>query len=161
VFEAAENLNIDDDTLIINLQGDEPFMPKDLVKQLVDDFYSNHCDVISACHPIKNLSDLDNPNCVKVLFDAGGYAISFKRQLKTINNPMRHIGIYGYKMKTLRKLINLKPTKNELKHKLEQLRFMDNNYSIYMTTYKSEVPSGIDTPDDVEEAINYLISNEN
>ena len=161
VFEAAENLNIDDDTLIINFQGDEPFMPKDLVKQLVDDFYSNHCDVISACHPIKNLSDLDNPNCVKVLFDAGGYAISFKRQLKTINNPMRHIGIYGYKMKTLRKLINLKPTKNELKHKLEQLRFMDNNYSIYMTTYKSEVPSGIDTPDDVEEAINYLISNEN
>jgi 3-deoxy-manno-octulosonate cytidylyltransferase (CMP-KDO synthetase) len=161
VFEAAENLNIDDDTLIINLQGDEPFMPKDLVKQLVDDFYSNHCDVISACHPIKNLSDLDNPNCVKVLFDAGGYAISFKRQLKTINNPMRHIGIYGYKMKTLRKLINLKPTKNELKHKLEQLRFMDNNYSIYMTIYKSEVPSGIDTPDDVEEAINYLISNEN
>jgi 3-deoxy-manno-octulosonate cytidylyltransferase (CMP-KDO synthetase) len=161
VFEAAENLNIDDDTLIINLQGDEPFMPKDLVKQLVDDFYSNHCDVISACHPIKNLSDLDNPNCVKVLFDASGYAISFKRQLKTINNPMRHIGIYGYKMKTLRKLINLKPTKNELKHKLEQLRFMDNNYSIYMTTYKSEVPSGIDTPDDVEEAINYLISNEN
>ena len=161
VFEAAENLNIDDDALIINLQGDEPFMPKDLVKQLVDDFYSNHCDVISACHPITNLSDLDNPNCVKVLFDAGGYAISFKRQLKTINNPMRHIGIYGYKMKTLRKLINLKPTKNELKHKLEQLRFMDNNYSIYMTTYKSEVPSGIDTPDDVEEAINYLISNEN
>ena len=161
VFEAAENLNIDDDTLIINLQGDEPFMPKDLVKQLVDDFYSNHCDVISACHPIKNLSDLDNPNCVKVLFDAGGYAISFKRQLKTINNPMRHIGIYGYKMKTLRKLINLKPTKNELKHKLEQLRFMDNNYSIYMTTYKSEVPSGIDTQDDVIEAINFLIANGN
>ena len=161
VFEAAENLNIDDDTLIINLQGDEPFMPKDLVKQLVDDFYSNHCDVISACHPIKNLSDLDNPNCVKVLFDAGGYAISFKRQLKTINNPMRHIGIYGYKMKTLRKLINLKPTRNELKHKLEQLRFMDNNYSIYITTYKSEVPSGIDTQDDVIEAINYLIANEN
>jgi 3-deoxy-manno-octulosonate cytidylyltransferase (CMP-KDO synthetase) len=161
VFEAAENLNIDDDTLIINLQGDEPFMPKDLVKQLVDDFYSNHCDVISACHPIKNLSDLDNPNCVKVLFDAGGYAISFKRQLKTINNPMRHIGIYGYKMKTLRKLINLKPTKNELKHKLEQLRFMDNNYSIYMTIYKSEVPSGIDTQDDVIEAINFLIANGN
>jgi 3-deoxy-manno-octulosonate cytidylyltransferase (CMP-KDO synthetase) len=161
VFEAAENLNIDDDTLIINLQGDEPFMPKDLVKQLVDDFYSNHCDVISACHPIKNLSDLDNPNCVKVLFDAGGYAISFKRQLKTINNPMRHIGIYGYKMKTLRKLINLKPTKNELIHKLEQLRFMDNNYSIYITTYKSEVPSGIDTQDDVIEAINFLIANGN
>jgi 3-deoxy-manno-octulosonate cytidylyltransferase (CMP-KDO synthetase) len=74
---------------------------------------------------------------------------------------MRHLGIYGYKMKTLRKLINLKPTKNELIHKLEQLRFMDNNYSIYITTYKSEVPSGIDTQDDVIEAINFLIANGN
>ena len=161
VYEAAESLDIDDDTLIINLQGDEPFMPKDLIEQLVDDFYKNPCDVISACHQINNLSDLGNPNCVKVLSDASGYAQSFHRKLESNNNPMRHIGIYGYKMKTLRKLINLKPTKNELKHKLEQLRFMDNNYSIYITTYKSEVPSGIDTQDDVIEAINYLIANEN
>jgi CMP-2-keto-3-deoxyoctulosonic acid synthetase len=64
-------------------------------------------------------------------------------------------------MKTLRKLINLKPTENELTHKLEQLRFMDNSYSIYMTLYKSEVPSGIDTHDDVTKAINFLASYEN
>ena len=161
VFEAAENLKINDDTLIINLQGDEPFMPKDLVIQLVEDFNNNSCDVVSACHPINNLDDLKNPNCVKVHCDSNNYAKSFQRTLNTNELSMRHIGIYGYKMKTLRKLVNLKPTKNELFYKLEQLRFMDNNYSIYMTHYKNEIPSGIDTQEDVDQAINYLLTNEN
>ena len=161
VFEAAENLKINDDTLIINLQGDEPFMPKDLVIQLVEDFNNNSCDVISACHPINNSDDLKNPNCVKVHCDSNNYAKSFQRTLNTNELSMRHIGIYGYRMKTLRKLVNLKPTKNELFHKLEQLRFMDNNYSIYMTHYKNEIPSGIDTQEDVDQAINYLLTNEN
>ena len=161
VFEAAENLKINDDTLIINLQGDEPFMPKDLVIQLVDDFNNNSCDVVSACHPINNSDDLKNPNCVKVHCDSNNYAKSFQRTLNSNELSMRHIGIYGYRMKTLRKLVNLKPTKNELFHKLEQLRFMDNNYSIYMTQYKNEIPSGIDTQEDVDQAINYLLTNEN
>ena len=161
VFEAAENLKINDDTLIINLQGDEPFMPKDLVIQLVEDFNNNSCDVISACHPINNPDDLKNPNCVKVHCDSNNYAKSFQRTLNSNELSMRHIGIYGYRMKTLRKLVNLKPTKNELFHKLEQLRFMDNNYSIYMTQYKNEIPSGIDTQEDVDQAINYLLTNEN
>ena len=161
VHEAAEILNIDDDRLIINLQGDEPFMPKDLVIQLVEDFNNNSCDVISACHPINNSDDLKNPNCVKVHCDSNNYAKSFQRTLNSNELSMRHIGIYGYRMKTLRKLVNLKPTKNELFHKLEQLRFMDNNYSIYMTHYKNEIPSGIDTQEDVDQAINYLLTNEN
>ena len=159
-FQAAKNLKIDDETLIINLQGDEPFMPKDLVMQLVNDFYKYPCDVISACHPISDSDDLSNPNCVKVQSNLNNYAKNFQR-LTNVNSSMRHIGIYGYKMKTLRKLINLKPTENELTHKLEQLRFMDNSYSIYMTSYKSEVPSGIDTHDDVTKAINFLASYEN
>ena len=161
VHEAAEILNIDDDRLIINLQGDEPFMPKDLVIQLVEDFNNNSCDIISACHPINNSDDLKNPNCVKVHCDSNNYAKSFQRTLNSNELSMRHIGIYGYRMKTLRKLVNLKPTKNELFHKLEQLRFMDNNYSIYMTHYKNEIPSGIDTQEDVDQAINYLMTNEN
>jgi len=69
---------------------------------------------------------------------------------------MRHIGIYGYKYKTLSKIINLEPTPNELEHKLEQLRFLDNNLSIYMTQFKGEVPPGIDTKEDVIRAEKYL-----
>ena len=80
IFEAATNLKIDDETLIINLQGDEPFMPIDLINQLINDFNNNECDVISACHPIKELSDLENPNCVKVHYDNKNYAKSFQRK---------------------------------------------------------------------------------
>ena len=132
-----------------------------LVNQLINDFNNNECDVISACHPIKELIDLENPNCVKVHYDNKNYAKSFQRKPINKDTCERHIGIYGYKMKTLKKLVNLKPTQNELIHKLEQLRFMDNKYTIYMSKYVSEVPSGIDTQEDVDNAIKYLLSNEN
>ena len=156
IFEAAKKLKIDDETLIINLQGDEPFMPIDLVNQLINDFNNNECDVISACHPIKELSDLENPNCVKVNYDNKNYAKSFQRKPINKDTYERHIGIYGYKMKTLKKLVNLKPTQNELIHKLEQLRFMDNKFSIYVSKYPNRVQGGIDTQDDVDKAISYL-----
>ena len=86
IFEAAKKLKIDDETLIINLQGDEPFMPIDLVNQLINDFNNNKCDVISACHPIKDLNDLENPNCVKVHYDNKNYAKTFQR--KPINKEV-------------------------------------------------------------------------
>ncbi len=69
---------------------------------------------------------------------------------------MRHIGVYGYKYKTLSKIVNLKPTQSELNNKLEQLRFLDNNLSIYMTEYDKDVPPGIDTDEDLKKAEAYL-----
>ena len=158
VFEAATKLNIKDDDLVINLQGDEPFMPLDLLSKLIHDFTNNECDVISASHPIYNEEDIANINCVKVIINTNGYAETFERNLtkKSNNNVMRHIGIYGYKYKTLSKIIDLKPSPNELEHKLEQLRFLDNNLSIYMSQYDGEVPSGIDTEQDVKRAEEYL-----
>jgi len=158
VFEAATKLNINDDDLVINLQGDEPFMPHDLISRLIDDFKNKDCDVISASHPIYNDEDVSNKNCVKVIINTRGYAETFERNLskELDDSVMRHIGIYGYTYKTLSKIINLKPTPNELEHKLEQLRFLDNNLSIYMSQYKGEVPPGIDTQEDVIRAEEYL-----
>ena len=158
VFEAATKLNINDDDLVINLQGDEPFMPHDLISRLIDDFKNKDCDVISASHPIYNDEDVSNKNCVKVIINTRGYAETFERNLskELDDSVMRHIGIYGYKYRTLSKIINLEPTPNELEHKLEQLRFLDNNLSIYMSQYKGEVPPGIDTQEDVVRAEEYL-----
>ena len=158
VFEAATKLNINDDDLVINLQGDEPFMPHDLISRLIDDFKNKDCDVISASHPIYNDEDISNKNCVKVIINTRGYAKTFERNLskELDDSVMRHIGIYGYTYKTLSKIINLEPTPNELEHKLEQLRFLDNNLSIYMSQYKGEVPPGIDTQEDVIRAEEYL-----
>ena len=162
VFEAATKLNINDDDLVINLQGDEPFMPHDLISRLIKDFTNKDCDVISASHPIYNEDDITNKNCVKVIINSSGYAQNFERELsfKPDNGVMRHIGIYGYKYKTLAKIINLEPTPSELEYKLEQLRFLHNNLSIYMTQYEQEVPSGIDTEDDVVKAEEYLKYND-
>lgn len=158
VFEAATKLNIKDDDLVINLQGDEPFMPHDLLSKLINDFVNNECDVISASHPIYNEEDVSNSNCVKVIINDDGYAETFERNLskKFGNTVMRHIGIYGYKYKTLSKIISLEPSPNELEHKLEQLRFLYNNLSIYMSRYDGEVPPGIDTEQDVKRAEEYL-----
>ena len=70
VFEAASILSLEKDQLIINLQGDEPFMPVDLINTLVNDYANNECDVITASHPIELNEDFTNPNCVKVLSES-------------------------------------------------------------------------------------------
>ena len=157
VFEAASILSLEKDQLIINLQGDEPFMPVDLINTLVDDYANNECDVITASHPIQLNEDFTNPNCVKVSSESS-YATDFMRMpskepLELLN---RHIGIYGYTFETLEKLVALEPSSREIELKLEQLRFMDNKYSIFVSQYRNSIQSGIDTSDDVDAAILYL-----
>ena len=157
VFEAASILSLEKDQLIINLQGDEPFMPVDLINTLVDDYANNECDVITASHPIQLNEDFTNPNCVKVSSESS-YATDFiripsKEPLELLN---RHIGIYGYTFETLEKLVALEPSAREIELKLEQLRFMDNKYSIYVSQHRNSIQSGIDTSDDVDAAILYL-----
>ena len=157
VFEAASILSLKKDQLIINLQGDEPFMPVDLINTLVNDYANNECDVITASHPIQLNEDFTNPNCVKVSSESS-YATDFMRMpskepLELLN---RHIGIYGYTFETLEKLVALEPSAREIDLKLEQLRFMDNRYSIYVSQYRNSIQSGIDTSDDVDAAILYL-----
>ena len=157
VFEAASSLSLNEDQLIINLQGDEPFMPVDLINTLVDDYTNNECDVITASHPIESNQDIVNPNCVKVLSESS-YATDFMRIPS--NEPLellsRHIGIYGYSFETLKKLVALEPSEREINLKLEQLRFLDNKYSIYVSQYRKIIQSGIDTSDDVDAAVLYL-----
>ena len=121
VFEAASILSLEKDQLIINLQGDEPFMPVDLINTLVDDYANNECDVITASHPIQLNEDFTNPNCVKVSSESS-YATDFmripsKEPLELLN---RHIGIYGYTFETLEKLVALEPSAREINLKLEQ-----------------------------------------
>ena len=155
VYEAASKLNLTDETLILNLQGDEPFIPQELISQMKNDFYSSSCDVVTASNPFKNKEDIMNPNCVMVEIDNNNFATQFSRT-GSLNNPKRHIGIYGYLFNTLNQLVNLKPTVNELEFKLEQLRFLENSYSIYVSSYFNNIPDGIDTAEDVTNANSYL-----
>tara|TARA_X000000368_G_scaffold399151_1_gene369866 strand:- start:2373 stop:3083 length:711 start_codon:yes stop_codon:yes gene_type:complete len=156
IYEAATKLNLPDDTFILNLQGDEPFIPKELIYQVINDFNENDCDVITVSTKIKSNDDISDPNCVLVETDKNMYAKNFVR-VGDFSNPMRHIGIYGYLLKTLNNLINLDPTKSELEFKLEQLRFLENNYSIYVSYYDGDIPNGIDTEQDIIDANKYLL----
>ena len=159
ICEAAKKLDLNENTLILNLQGDEPFIPSDLVTKVINEYNKNQCDVITVSTLIKSDSELTNQNCVLVETDMNGYATNFVRT-GNIEDPKRHIGIYGYSFKTLNELVKLKPTKSELSLKLEQLRFLENNYSIYVSEYDEQIPNGIDTQEDVENALNFL-KNEN
>ena len=156
VHEAASKLNLNEQTLILNLQGDEPFIPNDLISQMKNNFYSLSCDIVTASNPLKSIEDIHNPSCVMVEVDDSNYAKQFLRT-GSLNNPMRHIGIYGYSLKTLNQLVLLKPTENEIKLKLEQLRFLENDFSIYVSNYIDDIPDGIDTADDVIKAKSYLL----
>ena len=144
IYEAAKKLNIKDDSLIINLQGDEPFLPIDAVSQIIQTYQSIEPDVITLSCALNDINDLNNPNCVKVKTNIDNYALDFFR-ISDEENLNRHIGIYGYSFKTLKKLINLDPSDREIEYKLEQLRFLDNNFSIYVSHYKHAIPHGIDT----------------
>ena len=155
IFEALQKINISNIELVMNLQGDEPFIPSKLIKKTIDDYFNNSCDVITVSNNISSDFDITNPNCVLVETD-NNFATSFIRT-GVIKNPKRHIGIYGYSLKVLSKLVNLEPTENELKFKLEQLRFLENNFSIYVSHYEGNIPHGIDTEDDLKAAINYLL----
>tara|TARA_B100000575_G_scaffold98390_1_gene78513 strand:+ start:1769 stop:2476 length:708 start_codon:yes stop_codon:yes gene_type:complete len=148
IYEAAKKLNIKDDSLIINLQGDEPFLPIDAVSQIIQTYYSIEPDVITLSCSLDDVNDLNNPNCVKVKTNIDNYALDFFR-ISDEENLNRHIGIYGYSFKTLKKLINLDPSDREIEYKLEQLRFLDNNFSIYVSYYDRNIPHGIDTDLDV------------
>ena len=156
VFEAASRLNFNDENLIINLQGDEPFVPKDLILKMVNDFNNHKCDVITASSFLKE-DDLKNPNCVKVK-TTNGFADKFFRldSNEKLADSKRHIGIYGYSFKTLSKFVLLNQSKNEIDLKLEQFRFLDNNFSIYVTNYLNEIPHGVDTAEDLKNANMYL-----
>ena len=77
-----------------------------------------------------------------------------------LRDYQKHVGIYGYCFKTLKKIVSLEPTANEIEHKLEQLRFMDNGMTIYVSEFNENIVSGIDTQDDLNNAIEYLKNNE-
>ena len=133
-------------------------MPKEVVKELIDSFKMNTSNIVTAAHKIVNREIIDNPNCVKAIVDDQSFAKDFVRNIEYVDGASyyQHIGIYGYSMATLQKLVSLKPTLNEIERKLEQLRFLDNGYKIKISKFNINIPPGIDTEDDVKTAIKYI-----
>ncbi len=154
IFECFEKLDLININYIINLQGDEPNIDLNDLKHLYKLININKPEIGTIAAEIENKSILNDENVVKVITENKitnenfPIALDFKRRANDqIINIYHHIGIYAFKPEILKKIINLKQTKNEIKNRLEQLRAMENRIKINVALAKFS-PIGIDTMED-------------
>lgn len=172
--EACELLKLPDDSLVVNVQGDEPLIDPALVgavAQLLEQ--RPEASMSTAAHPIHSLSDFLNPNVVKVVLDAHGLALYFSRapiplwrdqarssgttqenpslQCRALPDPppLRHIGIYAYRVGFLRQFPKLPQAPVEQTEALEQLRAMWHGHRIAVHVTLEAPGPGVDTPEDL------------
>ncbi len=153
IAEVCLNKNVD---IVVNVQGDEPFIDKKTLGKLVDAFDDNTVQVASLMRII-DLNEAGNPNIVKVVVKNNMDAIYFSRAKIPYNRDninckyYGHVGVYAFKKNVLLEFVKLKKSNLEDLEKLEQLRLLENDYKIRMvlTNYKG---IGIDSPEDLERA---------
>jgi len=161
--EAARKLKLRDSEIVVNVQGDEPLISSRLIAQVAAILQRRKgASVSTACHAIHDAAAMANPNVVKVVLDAEGYALYFSRaQIPFPRAPgapcYRHAGIYGYRVGFLKKYAKLKPSPLEKSEALEQLRVLWHGYRIAVAVAKEEIPPGVDTPQDLE-AVRKILS---
>lgn len=155
--EVVEKLNIDDEEIIVNVQGDEPLIPGKLINQVATALNNSGQAVMStAAKVINNEDDLNDPNVVKVVFAQNGRALYFSRSAipfardKRTASAWHHIGIYAYRAGFLKDYEQLKSSAIEQTESLEQLRVLDNGYDIVVETVDYDTGIGVDTPQDLD-----------
>ena len=154
--EAAAKLRLAESEIVVNVQGDEPLIAPRLISQVARILERKKDAAVStACHAIHDEGALSNPNVVKVVLDAEGYALYFSRS--RIPYPRedavrcyRHAGIYGYRVSFLRRYSRLKPSPLEKAEALEQLRVLWHGHRIVVAVSEAAIPPGVDTPQDLE-----------
>ena len=165
IFEAYQKLGLENVDYIINLQGDEPMIDINDIKNLNNRTINDKSEIATLASKIKDQKILSKNNIVKVTTDQKiseqslCKAKNFSRKIlfDQKKNVYHHIGIYMYKVSILKKFVNLKPSKNEINQKLEQLRALDNNIEIKVLLANSS-PIGVDTEEDfleIKKIMNY------
>lgn len=156
--------------IIINLQGDEPFIMPQQIEQLIKLLTVKDVNIATLCKKIDETEELFNHNVVKVTFDKYNRALYFSRNciphLRGTEQAdylfhhsfFRHIGIYGFRAETLSKLAKLETSPLEKAESLEQLRWLENGYDIYVSSTDFQSPA-VDTPDDLKRVENFLKRN--
>ena len=159
--EACELLGLQGDDLVVNVQGDEPLIPP----ELIDDVARVLAELGTAAHAIHALAEFTNPNVVKVVMDARQIALYFSRApipwwrdgqqdvgFKALPSPapLRHIGIYSYRAGFLRRFPQLPPAPIESLESLEQLRALWHGHRIAVHVTEAAPGPGVDTPADLE-----------
>ncbi|MCL1850313.1 MAG: 3-deoxy-manno-octulosonate cytidylyltransferase [Bacteroidetes bacterium] len=149
--ETAQMLNLKDTDFIINIQGDEPFIRKEEINLLINLIENQKVQIATLVKPVSNEEELNNPNKVKVVFTVSNRALYFSRS-PIPHSPLtahKHIGIYAYRNDILQQITKLPISKLEESEKLEQLRWLENNFTIYVEICHHE-SIAIDTPEDLQ-----------
>lgn len=161
IAEAVENIQCD---IVVNIQGDEPFIEKNALQKLLALFENANVEIASLMMPISDPEKIQNPNCVKVVVDKEYRALYFSRSpipyLRDAQQEVQyyqHIGVYGFTKNALLKVSSLPPSTLEKIEKLENLRMLENGMDIYLAEIH-QVGIAIDTPDDLQRAKEYLQS---
>ena len=161
IAEVADLMDWDDETVVVNLQGDEPAMPAGLINQCAMLLKDSRADLSTLASPIESADDFADPNVVKVVRDAEGFALYFSRSpipyprheaegLLARDAALHHHGIYGYRAGVLRSLVVAEPSKLEQIEQLEQLRALSMGYRILVAEPEVRPGRGVDTEADLE-----------
>ena len=161
IAQMALKLKLSADTVIVNVQGDEPLIKPEHIKLAALLLQEKHADMATLCAPIIFDQDLFDPSCVKVVLNKQGFAMYFSRAPIPYerDNFMQHkppalmhyhhIGIYAYTAATVQKFAALEQTPVEQAESLEQLRLLENGMTIAAGIINDPPETGVDTPDDV------------
>ena len=151
IAEVASRLGLDDEALIVNVQGDEPLIPVDLINQVASTLEVNSgCVISTAAVAIQNAKEITNPNSVKVVLNQRHEALYFSRAVvpydrtQSIPTYYRHIGIYAYRVGFLKKYAQLSSSPLEVAESLEQLRVLWHGYRIAVHLASVLPPAGVD-----------------
>ncbi|MBU2875341.1 3-deoxy-manno-octulosonate cytidylyltransferase [Marinobacter salexigens] len=174
--EVVRKLGLDADHRVVNVQGDEPLIPPELIDQVADNLERYPDAAISTlCERLHDMEQIFNPNVVKVVFDSQGMAHYFSRApipwardywnsigkdnlsapnasaaLRDGTGYFRHIGIYGYRASVLSRFVSWPPAPTELAESLEQLRALYNGARIHVEVASGTPPAGVDTEADLQ-----------
>jgi 3-deoxy-manno-octulosonate cytidylyltransferase (CMP-KDO synthetase) len=164
IAECADSLGWSDDTLIVNLQGDEPLMPPACLDQAAELLAREASAAVASLYwPIERWAEVEDPNVVKVVIAEDGSALYFSRSViphprgrEQVDDTVhaayswkRHIGLYAYRAGALRAFTSMPASPLERVEKLEQLRFLESGRRITMAKAAEFIPAGVDTQEDL------------
>jgi 3-deoxy-manno-octulosonate cytidylyltransferase (CMP-KDO synthetase) len=164
--EAAYQLQLKDNDVVVNVQGDEPLIPPRVINQVALNLVNNaQASIATLSEPLTSVDDLFDPNIVKVVMDQQNFALYFSRavipwarddfaanrhQLPAHIEYQRHIGIYAYRVNFLHQFVKWSPSPLEQAEVLEQLRAMWYGAKIHVEKTQEPIPAGVDTQADLE-----------
>lgn len=162
--EAVVALGLEDDEIVVCLQGDEPLIPPAVIRQVAEDLAEHdNVKVSTICEPIKDAAELFNPNSIKVVMNRRHYAMYFSRapipwerdtfsdndNIKLNGSHYRHVGLYAYRVGFVQEYLEWGACPAEELEALEQLRILWQGNRIHMVVVNANLPPGVDTEEDL------------